>query len=48
VVSQMLGIWFLATAMGNFMGGQGRRGVREVSPADDLRAVAAVCFLLHG
>ena len=45
VVSQMLGIWFLATSLGNFMGGQ-VAGVFEKFPLPMIfGAVAAVCFV---
>jgi len=45
VVSQMLGIWFLATSLGNFMGGQ-VAGVFEKFPLPMIfGAVAGVCFV---
>ncbi|HEY0554418.1 MAG TPA: oligopeptide:H+ symporter, partial [Thermoanaerobaculia bacterium] len=45
VVSQMLGIWFLATAEGNFIGGQ-VAGVFEKFPlAQIFGAVAGVCMV---
>ena len=45
VVSQMMGIWFLATSIGNFMGGQ-VAGVFEKFPLPMIfGAVAGVCFL---
>jgi POT family proton-dependent oligopeptide transporter len=45
VVSQMLGIWFLATAEGNFIGGK-VAGVFEKFPlAKIFGAVAAVCIV---
>ena len=45
VVSQMLGIWFLATSLGNFMGGQ-VAGVFEKFPLPQIfGAVVGVCML---